>query len=250
MQALAVEYWQEKQLDKSIPLFEEILKRREALLGRQHPDTLISVINLGVNYKDAGRLEEALPLLEEAHRAGRKSPALQWVGLALMDGYLLAGKIQQAHVLAKEMLDDVRETSPKESPQLAADLAYFGYWLQTVKAFADAETWLRECLDIRNKTQPDDWNTFNTQSTLGGALLGQKKYDEAEPMLLQGYQGMDRREKAIPAPARVRLTESLERLVSLYESRRGDGDAEKAARYRELLDQRKASETTTRPGSR
>jgi hypothetical protein len=69
-------------------------------------------------------------------------------------------------------------------------------------------------------------------------------------MLLQGYQGMAQRENAIPAPAKVRLTEALERLVSLYESRGSAGDAERAATYRQLLDQRKALEATTQPISK
>ncbi len=32
---------------------------------------------------------------------------------------------------------------------------------------------------------------------LGGALLGQKKYDAAEPLLLKGYAGLKQREGAI-----------------------------------------------------
>ena len=63
------------------------------------------------------------------------------------------------------------------------------------KAFTEAESLLRKCLVIREKTQPDLWTTFNTQSLLGGALLGQKKYAEAEPLLLAGYAGMKRRQK-------------------------------------------------------
>ena len=43
--------------------------------------------------------------------------------------------------------------------------------------------------------EPDTWTTFNTKSMLGGALLGQKKYAEAEPLLLKGYAGMKRRER-------------------------------------------------------
>jgi len=84
--------------------------------------------------------------------------------------------------------------------------------------WAAAEAPLRECLDIRAKAQPDAWNTFNTQSMLGGALLGQRKYAEAEPLLLAGYEGMKRREKAIPAQGKDRLPEAVERLVQLYEA--------------------------------
>jgi hypothetical protein len=34
-------------------------------------------------------------------------------------------------------------------------------------------------------------------STLGGALLGQQKYADAEPLLLKGYDGMKARENTI-----------------------------------------------------
>ena len=56
--------------------------------------------------------------------------------------------------------------------------------------FAEAERLARECLTIREIQIPDDWRTFNARSMLGGSLLGQKKYAEAEPLLLAGYQGM------------------------------------------------------------
>jgi eukaryotic-like serine/threonine-protein kinase len=42
---------------------------------------------------------------------------------------------------------------------------------------------------MREKTEPEAWATFRTQSLLGGALLGQKKYAAAEPLLVQGYRG-------------------------------------------------------------
>ena len=89
-------------------------------------------------------------------------------------------------------------------------------WLLQAKAYAEAEPLLRECLAIREKAQPDFWATFNTQSSLGGALLGQQKYAEAEPLLLKGYEGMKAREKTIPPQGSVRIPEALDRLVELY----------------------------------
>jgi hypothetical protein len=80
-------------------------------------------------------------------------------------------------------------------------------------AFADAEPLLRECLAIREKTIPNDWSTFNTMSMLGGALLGQKKYADAEPLLLKGYEGMKQREKTIPPQGVTRIPEALDRLI-------------------------------------
>ena len=57
---------------------------------------------------------------------------------------------------------------PKDSPQLAGLLAQMGLGLSEQKKWTEAEPLLRECLAIREKTQPDVWSTFNTKSLLGG----------------------------------------------------------------------------------
>jgi serine/threonine protein kinase/tetratricopeptide (TPR) repeat protein len=230
---LAVCYWSLRQLDRSIPLFEDLLNRREAVLGRQHPDTLMDIVNLGVNYKAAGRLDQALPLLEEGYKASKRHPSLCGVGIELLDVYAKAGRGAEAEALAPELLADARRTSPPESPQLANNLLRFGTALLAVGAFADAERLLRECLTIREKKDPDAWTTFNTQSLLGGALSAQARrsrkgadkealvraaglYREAELLLIKGYEGMKKREKAIPPQGHVRLREAADRLVELY----------------------------------
>jgi hypothetical protein len=65
-------------------------------------------------------------------------------------------------------------------------------------------------------------------SMLGGALLGQKNYAVAEPLLLKGYQGMKQREKTIPPRVRkIRLKEAIERLLRLYEALEKKDDAAK-----------------------
>ena len=57
-------------------------------------------------------------------------------------------------------------------------------------------------------------------SLLGASPSGQKKYADAEPLLLQGCQGLQQRQASLPpylnAPRRI--TESLERLVQLYDA--------------------------------
>ncbi len=213
---LAAAYWRTKQLDKSVPLFEDVLKRQEAKLGRQHPDTQTTVANLGVNYKDAGRLKEAIPLLEEAHQAAKGVPSLRWVATPLIDAYMKAGENAKLADLLQEQLAEARRVLPKDSPQLAGMLGQFGLILLQQKRWTEAEPHLRECLAIREKAQPDVWSTFNTKSLLGVALLGQKKYADAEPLLLAGYEGMKQREKTIPEQAKILLTEAVARLIELY----------------------------------
>jgi hypothetical protein len=81
---------------------------------------------------------------------------------------------------------------------------------------------MRECLAIRDQKTPDEWRTFEARSRLGGSPLGQKKYTAADPLLLQGYQGMKAREARIPAPHKQRLAEAGARVVALYDAR-GNG---------------------------
>ena len=98
--------------------------------------------------------------------------------------------------------------------------------------YADAELLLRESLHIREQKKQNDWKTFHTTSMLGGSLLGQMKFADAEPLLLAGYDGMNQRETKIPAPDRHRLTDALGRLVQLYDAW---GKPEKAAEWRAKL---------------
>jgi hypothetical protein len=109
------------------------------------------------------------------------------------------------------------------------------------KAFADAEPPLRECLAIREKAGPDDWTTFNTRTMLGGALLGQKKYAKAEPLLRQGDEGMKAREKSIPPQGLTRLTEACDRLIELYTATNRPDEAKKWRAERARYDEGAAS---------
>jgi serine/threonine protein kinase len=94
---------------------------------------------------------------------------------------------------------------------------------------AEAEDALRRCLALSEKAAPDTWATFHARSLLGGALLVQQKYADAEPLLVQGYEGMKARQTKTPADGKARLAEAQGRLVRLYESW---GKPDQAAKWR------------------
>ena len=213
---LAVILWRLKKLKRSIPLFEKALKIQEVQLGSKHPQTLLTKANLAVNYRDAGRLTESIFLFEEVHQFIRKYPSLRWVRALLMEAYVQAGNSTKIVLFVKENVASAHRTLKHESIRLADVLAASGKILLTMKVAEDAEPYLRECLTIREKKLPDNWLFFNTKSMLGSALAGQKKFDEAEPLLLAGYEGMKKREVNIPAASKAILTEALQRLVDLY----------------------------------
>jgi len=134
----------------------------------------------------------------------------------------------------REILQSLRARLAPEDPALTDMLAQLTMILLEEKRFTQAEPLARECLEIRERTVPDDWRTFNSRSLLGGALLGQKKYADAEPLLVSGYEGMKQREDKIPASGKSRLKETLQRLVQLYAA---TGRPEQAAEWKKKLAQ-------------
>jgi tetratricopeptide (TPR) repeat protein len=215
---LAHANWQLKRLDRSIPLLEEEMRRRWLQGGPQDPQMLRTTVALAINLRDAGRLAEAIPLLEQYYRKGRQEALFSVYRLALLEVYLKAGKNREATALLPEILADVRKEQPAGSRQLAGELVLVANVLLQAKGFAQAETLLRECLEIRQKQEPDAWTTFNTMSMLGEALGGLKKFGEAEPLLVTGYEGMKQRAAALPRQGPNRLHEAGTRLVQFYEA--------------------------------
>jgi hypothetical protein len=162
-------------------MHEGTLKLREAKLGPDHPDTLLSLNALAFAYEASGR------------RADGES-------------------------LRREALARRRKTDKPGSLLLAGDLAMLGANLLSQARWSEAEPVLRESLATRETATPDDWSRFDTASQLGGALLGQGRFADAEPLVVNGYEGLKAREPKIPPRSRIWLTEAAIRLVRLYEA--------------------------------
>jgi tetratricopeptide (TPR) repeat protein len=220
-------------------VLEDAVARRKADLGPDHPQTLTVMHNLGVMYEKLGRFDRAEALLQDAVRLskGRKDARGLDYSLALNNLARVAfeaGHPDTAMAAVNEYLDIVRRGLEPNDPRRAGGLAEVVTLLLRHRQFAAAEPIARECLAAREKNQPDDWRTFNTRSLLGEALLGQRKYADAEPLLLAGYEGMKQRQDKIPPAGKMRLPEALERLVRLYEA---TGRKDKADEWRKKLDE-------------
>jgi len=239
MNNLAAGYRAAGKLDLALPLYGETLKLLQAKLGADHPDTLTSMNNLAAGYRAAGKLDLALPLYEETlklrkARLGADHPDTLQSRVNLGRAYCEAKQGEKATPLLQEFLAGERKRAPKDDPRFAGLLAQVSLDLLRCEQFASVEELLRECLAIREKKEPNAWTTFNTMSMLSGALLGQKKYAEAEPLLLKGYEGMKARAKTPAADAdrlalQQRLAETVDRLIELYTA---TNQPDEAARYR------------------
>jgi eukaryotic-like serine/threonine-protein kinase len=222
MNNLANAYREAGRSPEALSLQEEALRRQEAKLGPNHPDTMLSMSNLALVYQASGRLPDALRLLEETlsrreAKLGPDHPETLVSMSNLATAYDGAGRHADALPLFEEVLRRRRATRGADHPQTLRSMNNLARAYLADKP-ALAEPLLREALAIREKELPDDWRTFETKSLLGGSLLGQKKYAEAEPLLLQGYDGMKAREPKIPAPSRKCLPEAAERIIQLYDA--------------------------------
>ncbi len=208
---------------EAVQLFEQVRARQARVLGPDHPDTLATLHCLAWAYRAAGRIAEAIGLFEQAYeqRAKRLGPDHPETlnTLASLAATLEAAKqFDRAVAVCRALLDAQARKAPTGHPDRANALALLGTCLLEAGQPAAAEPVLRECLTIRDKKRPDDWALFNTKSLLGGALAGQQKYAEAEPLLLAGYEGMASRARIIPPQGQMRLQEARERLVQLYDA--------------------------------
>lgn len=223
MANLASCYQSAGELDKAVVRFEEVLALQTGKLGPDAEDTLITMNNLALCLRAAGRPEKALPLHQKVVELQRAKttpdhPDTHWYMNVLAAGYDALGRFDESAAVHREKLASVVKVSGKESAEYAVAAAAFGKSLLICQKWGEAEPLLREALAVREKKQPDHWVTFNTQSMLGGALLGQKKYADAEPLLVQGYEGMKAHEKAIPQAggSEALIPEALDRLIGLY----------------------------------
>ena len=69
---LGLTYWHLGRPDLAVRQHERALELREAVLGPDHPDTVISRNNLALAYKDSGQPALAIPLFERALEAFRR----------------------------------------------------------------------------------------------------------------------------------------------------------------------------------
>lgn len=220
MNNLAAGYQLSGKHDQALPLYEETLKLLKVQLGPDHPHTLTSMSNLASCYRATGKLDKAIPLYEIAAQGSEKLRFQHEHAKLIIPGtfraYEAAKQFDKAEPWRRKWLQHIKLQVGADHPTYAVELAALGLNLLQQKKRTDAETMFRECLVIRQEKESNNWTTFNSQVFLGAALRYQKKYTEAEPLLIKGYEGMKQREGKIPPQSKIRLSEALDHLIQLY----------------------------------
>jgi tetratricopeptide (TPR) repeat protein len=217
----------------------QVLEIRRRVMGPEHENTLAIMDNLAEIYGDEGKYTEAEALLNQTLAIERRVLASEvLVSSTLLRFafiYQREGEYDLAQNRAEQALAGFRHSLGAENPDTntmasEADLA-LAYVSQG--RFAQSEPLAREALEGNKKIQPDNWQRFRAASLLGASLAGEKKYAEAEPLLLEGYQGMLARKERIAVPDRYHLELAHQWLVRLYQAW---GKPDKAVGWRKKSD--------------
>jgi tetratricopeptide (TPR) repeat protein len=238
MANLAAIYQKSNRFDKSFPLYEEALRLRQTKLGHDHRDTLILMNNLAGAYRAAGRVEQSLSMYEDTLKLRKAKLGLDHTHTLttltdLAGTYRAATQLDRAITLYEEALRLTRSKHGAEHQQTLELSDQLAHTYEMDSAFDKSEPLRIESLNLREKLEPDSWATFSAKSILGGTLLGQKKYAEAEPWLVAGYIGMKQRQSSIPPSVREQqLRIALGRLIALHEA---TDKTEEIAKWRQEL---------------
>ena len=217
-----------------VALLAQTVEVQRRLLGAEHPNTLKNQNNLAGAYAGDRHYARAEALYDQTLEASRRvfgpeNPNTLSTLADMGTMYQREGKFDLAEKNASRALAGRRHASGSDNPDTmisAADLALADL---SQGKFAESEPLAREDLAFQQKQQPDDWQHYRAETLLGESLSQQKKYAEAEPLLLDGYRGMLAREERIGAPDRPHLEYARAWLVQLYEAW---GKPQKAAGFK------------------
>ena len=213
------------------PLLREVLATNVNVLGREHPNTASSQGNLGLLLMYKGDMAAAEPLLRESVATKRRVFGADGIDYALaLNSLALAaewqGRFAEAQASFEECLRIARPQLGETHPRV---LEYMLHLARVRIARGDGvstEPSLRHVLTAREKLYPaGDWRIAQGQSVLGAALIAQKRYAEAEPLLLAADAAL----KPIPGLQGHERVANRARLVTLYQK---SGRPEQAALYR------------------
>jgi tetratricopeptide (TPR) repeat protein len=223
MSNLAAIYEIEGKHAQAEALTSQSLEIRRRVLGPEHPDTVMSMSNLGDVYADEGKYAQAEALFSQTQEIQRRvlgpeHPLTLYTLSHFAFMYQREGKYALAETYGAQALAGRRHSLGSENPDTMASEADLALAYVSQGKLDASEPLAREALEAQKKIEPDDWQRYRAESVLGASLAGQKKYAEAEPLLLEGYQGLLARKDRMAVPDQYHLELAHRWLVELYQA--------------------------------
>jgi eukaryotic-like serine/threonine-protein kinase len=208
---------------RSIEIFRQLPRRYDTRMS-------LALLNLGGVLTDRGNYDEAVKVLTECDAISQKLGDSIYVMLSKQ--YLSIANFNKGDYAstlknAEKSVDVGRRMKLENAPGFIEALTYKGRSLVQLGRTKEAEAPLREAIERARKNPPEQsWKLSSAEGALGECLTAQKRFAEAEPLLLSSY---ERSSKASnKAPTRT----ALQRLTALYQHW---GQPDKANEYQNKL---------------
>jgi serine/threonine protein kinase len=221
MNNLSLVYQDEGKFEQAEPLLKQVVESWRKGLGEEHAYTLAGMSNLGRLYLIEKRYSEAETLLTKVLEVERRVLGAENTNTLLVMNnvamlYREQGRYDEAAATLSTAINVWRRDLGDSHPTTLNGVGNLALVYLDERKYSQAEALLREAQKNYPKTMANTWNWSSTQSMLGASLAGQKKYREAEELLLSGYQGLKKQEAAIPATSRFRMELAGQWIVQLY----------------------------------
>jgi serine/threonine protein kinase len=218
--------------DDAEPLLKELLEISRAAPGRDGYETIRLLNNLGFHYLARGRLDDAEPLLRQtvAECEQRLAPSdglanRAKVNLAILN--LKRGRPELAEAPIRQVVEYNRDYGMTGNGLSEELLAWLALCLLRQEKHVEAEAIARQSLELRAKYRKRSWDLPDSQILLGRVLAAQKKYADAEPLLVAGAASLKETLPDAPWYAHERLTDGRSCLIQLYEAIGKPAEADK-----------------------
>ncbi|HEX3744931.1 MAG TPA: tetratricopeptide repeat protein [Bryobacteraceae bacterium] len=236
MNNLGVNYTRQGKYDQAEDIYRRILEVRRRTQGPEHPTTLFTMTNLGAVYvAKKSNPDEAERLFLDALQGQRKilgsenrDTMLTLNNLGTL--WLSEGRAVEAEKVLAESLDLRLRVLGDRHPDTLTSMTALGESLFRQSRFAEAEVRLRQAVNGFEKSGSDTWIRRMALVFLGASLSGQKRYQEAEPLILAGREGLVEKQATISASSRYLIDQSAAWIADLYQDW---GKTELAAEWRQ-----------------
>jgi len=189
--SLGTAYYGLGKYEAAEPHLERAIELYRGQFGAEHPDTLVTLVQLGWLYSMQGRRNEAEPLfikaletrqrvLGEEHPDTLNSMAnLGWL-------YSVQNRYKEAEPLLVRALETQQRELGEEHPDTTWSMHNLGAMYTTQGRYKEAEPLLAKSLEIYRRVLGEEKSqTLWTMGHLGNLYNNQGRYKEAEPLLVK-----------------------------------------------------------------
>jgi tetratricopeptide (TPR) repeat protein len=227
---LGVNYMDAGRLKEAMPLLEEAFQgaKKAPSLAWVHQPLFVALLGFD-DATAAKHLAALVPTLRTVFGENHRSTLTGMNNF----GYALTRtrRFTEAEAMLKDTIEREVRTLGEGDMLLLQTRTNLGEMYQLQGRHAEAEELLRKCLKERGEKEPNSFRLASTQSMLGRVLAEEKKFAEAESLLLAGYKGLKDNASTTPTWGKYYLPNTLDWLTQLHEAW---GRPEEATKWRVL----------------